>query len=642
MCKRFFAALLVLIMVFSMLPISAFAQNDPGEVPNQEQGEPTPTPAPTPTPEPTPTPTPAPTPTPEPTPTPTPPEGEAEPLPDDTDPDSQPDAEEQPAADESAIALAAEISEDEDYPQNLSDYVYVAIYTGRGFPGEPAWYNITNYTNINSKFEAAGWSTFASSASQVLSQSILDAMVPGTGSGSTKVWGVFSTAGISQYLTGGGLLDPDNEAKIIKAVKGSRVDPDDYRIIWYVIKYQTDTKWHIDGLIVEKETYNVNYYGNGNTSGSAPTGATGLRQGSSYTVLGNTGNLRNVRNGYGCDFIGWNTAADGSGTAYAPGDTITINSDVTLYAQWKIPTRSISVTKVWDDENNRDGIRPAEVTVHLLRNNVHSNQPRTLNADGGWTATWTELPSIDQYGNEIDYYIEEHALEGYTYTVSGSMTAGFTLTNTHRPETLSVDAQKVWSDDNNRDGIRPAAVSVRLLKDGSPYGEAVELNAAGSWAHSWHNLPKYENGQAVTYSVEELSVPAGYTVSYGRDSETGRYLITNSYTPQTLDLRASKSWADSENQDNIRPSSVTLTVYANGVPTDRSLTLTAEGGWQGSVTGLPKKANGSDIVYSFVEETPPDGYTVQAHGSAANNYTVTNYHAPPDPGYHHQQGLAGQ
>ena len=33
-------------------------------------------------------------------------------------------------------------------------------------------------------------------------------------------------------------------------------------------------------------------------------------------------------------FIGWNTAADGSGEMYLPGDEITVNEDITLYAQW--------------------------------------------------------------------------------------------------------------------------------------------------------------------------------------------------------------------------------------------------------------------------------------------------------------------
>ena len=39
------------------------------------------------------------------------------------------------------------------------------------------------------------------------------------------------------------------------------------------------------------------------------------------------------RSGY--DFMGWNTAADGTGTAYAPGEEITLNGNVELYAQWE-------------------------------------------------------------------------------------------------------------------------------------------------------------------------------------------------------------------------------------------------------------------------------------------------------------------
>jgi len=35
------------------------------------------------------------------------------------------------------------------------------------------------------------------------------------------------------------------------------------------------------------------------------------------------------------EFVEWNTAADGSGTSYAAGQTFTLTSDVTLYAQWR-------------------------------------------------------------------------------------------------------------------------------------------------------------------------------------------------------------------------------------------------------------------------------------------------------------------
>ena len=49
------------------------------------------------------------------------------------------------------------------------------------------------------------------------------------------------------------------------------------------------------------------------------------------------------REGY--DFTGWNTAADGKGTAYKPGDELELNESLTLYAQWnKIVTYTVTYT----------------------------------------------------------------------------------------------------------------------------------------------------------------------------------------------------------------------------------------------------------------------------------------------------------
>ena len=47
----------------------------------------------------------------------------------------------------------------------------------------------------------------------------------------------------------------------------------------------------------------------------------------------NTSEKMFVREGY--SFTGWNTAADGSGTAYADGANVTLTAPLTLYAQWK-------------------------------------------------------------------------------------------------------------------------------------------------------------------------------------------------------------------------------------------------------------------------------------------------------------------
>ena len=78
-------------------------------------------------------------------------------------------------------------------------------------------------------------------------------------------------------------------------------------------------------------SYTVTYNGNGNASGSAPADSSTYVASAVVTVLANTGNL--TKPGYA--FAGWNTAADGSGTTYAAGQTFAMGSaNATLYAKW--------------------------------------------------------------------------------------------------------------------------------------------------------------------------------------------------------------------------------------------------------------------------------------------------------------------
>lgn len=535
------------------------------------------------------------------------------------------------------------------YPTDLNNQVYVAIYKGSGFPGEPAWYPQNNYTFFNGNFSAGG-SAFASSANGILKPGILDQLTQGPTTDGVKVWGHYSSAGTKNYFVDGSpLTKRENEEKIIKAIMGSRVNVDDYEIIWYVIKFQTDTYWHIDGLIVQKETYNVNYYGNGNSSGNAPTGATGLAENSKYTVLGNTGNLKRVRNGHTYTFLGWNTKADGSGTHYNQGDTITITEDVSLYAQWQAPLIDVSVTKQWNDNNNQDAIRPDSVTVHLLQNDKHYGEPVTLNAGNNWSASW-RVPAFDYRDNEIEYHVEEESVAGYNATVTGSAANGFTLVNAHTPETTSVQAQKIWNDDNDRDGIRPYGIEVELYKNGASTGQKAIMSKDNNWAAQWTGLEKNQAGKvgvANEYTVKEVRfvdkngntvANRGYSVSYGVDSEVGRLTVTNSYTPVTQTIQATKVWDDMNNQDGIRPASVTLTLFANGVNTGKTVTLDGtvdQNGeatpWVATFTNAYVNKDGVPIAYSIVENEV-SGYTYTVTGNAQQGFTVTNTHAPTTTG----------
>ena len=75
--------------------------------------------------------------------------------------------------------------------------------------------------------------------------------------------------------------------------------------------------------------YTLTYDGNGSTSGSVPASPTSYPSGASVSVLSQTSL---VKSGY--TFLGWNTAADGTGASYPIGNSIVMSSDKTLYAQW--------------------------------------------------------------------------------------------------------------------------------------------------------------------------------------------------------------------------------------------------------------------------------------------------------------------
>ena len=79
------------------------------------------------------------------------------------------------------------------------------------------------------------------------------------------------------------------------------------------------------------QNFTISYDGNASTGGSAPDSQSSYVGGSALTLKSNTGNL--TKTGY--LLSGWNTAANGSGTAYAIGQTnVTLSAGVTLYAQW--------------------------------------------------------------------------------------------------------------------------------------------------------------------------------------------------------------------------------------------------------------------------------------------------------------------
>ena len=195
-----------------------------------------------------------------------------------------------------------------------------------------------------------------------------------------------------------------------------------------------------------------------------------------------------------------------------------------------------------------------------------------------------------------------------------------------------ITATKEWSDNNNQDGKRPTEVEFELYKNGTATGNKKTLTES-NWTATFTDLPVYENGQKITYTVKEVNVPDGYTSS-GDGTEENNYTITNEYTPETTEVTVTKQWVDSNNQDNKRPTVLKIELYkkvGNGAEEFiRDATMTGTGNtWAGRFTGLPTYEDGQKITY-IVREVNENGnldeYTSSGDATEENNYTITNTH----------------
>ncbi len=142
-----------------------------------------------------------------------------------------------------------------------------------------------------------------------------------------------------------------------------------------------------------------------------------------------------TRDGY--EFSGWNTAADGSGTAYGDGEEITLNVDTTLYAQWT----EVAVTTYTVTWKNYDGtVLETDENVEADTIPSYNGPTPTKKATAEFTYTFagwsdsiggTVLSTLPNVTGNVTYYAVFHkwgALE-WTWTGYTGATATFTCAN---------------------------------------------------------------------------------------------------------------------------------------------------------------------------------------------------------------------
>ena len=322
---------------------------------------------------------------------------------------------------------------------------------------------------------------------------------------------------------------------------------------------------------------------------------------------------------------------------------------------FKIPTETISVKadKHWADNSNQAKKRPTSIILRL-KNGAEIVEDKTLTGTGdNWTYTFENVPKYNQFGNEVNYSLEELEtntgdLKFYNKDVAGTYKSGFTVTNTFNvpDEKVNVAVTKNWDDNSNVNTKRPTSIKYILNNGTTPVEQVVSGNSTTdeNWSYTFANLPKYnELGNIINYSVEEQEVNANdfkfYTNKIIGDKDSG-FRITNKFVvpEDKIQIQVTKHWEDNNNVNNRRPESIKFVIKQKNseikskVVTGNRIT---DENWSYTFDNLAKfDENGQEIDYVLEEqEVNADDmkfYTGTTSGNRKSGFVVTNKFTVPN------------
>lgn len=304
-------------------------------------------------------------------------------------------------------------------------------------------------------------------------------------------------------------------------------------------------------------------------------------------------------------------------------------------------TTDVSVRKVWNDSENEDGKRPSSLKVRLS-----NGTEVTLNSGNNWSATIDGLPKYAD-GKEIEYTWTEDTSslpDGYTQTgyVTDKETGITTITNTYVPGRTDIKITKKWND-ISKEGIENIyghndSIQVKLSCKSSKADYCTDpkytytLNDDNGWTITESNLPKFRDGELLTFSVDELTQVNNYessqniiqNINTSSDKNTYEVEITNTYKPSTMSISGKKIWEDDNNNDAVRPDSIKVNLY-DSIHSDPIKTIDVTGDdWTYKFIDLPITDNNGDNIKYYVDEVlDSDVYTKVVNNE---NFEITNYH----------------
>ena len=269
----------------------------------------------------------------------------------------------------------------------------------------------------------------------------------------------------------------------------------------------------------------------------------------------------------------------------------------------------------------------------------------SLKIKDGWSLRFLNLPTGTKYT-----FVEGALPEGFAFSSSelttgedstfkpGQTTTGtientktsYAVKYTNNYQLTDLEITKKWVDNNNQDGKRLTADELKAKLTLSPAVQGkeptVKDNGDGTYTITYTDLPRFNNGQEVEYTVAESAID-GYTTEGSPAKDHGT--ITNTHTPEVTETTVKKVWQDNDDADKVRPKSITVELYKKvGEAAEelvRSYTLEpdAEGNWTLTVSNLAKYENGTEIEYIWKEVESALNGLYSLTKTAVNGTTTT-------------------
>lgn len=273
------------------------------------------------------------------------------------------------------------------------------------------------------------------------------------------------------------------------------------------------------------------------------------------------------------------------------------------------PTIEVAGAKTWEDNNDAEGLRPESITVHLMKDGVEAASQTVTGPDWQYRFEGLEAGTAD---NPIHYTVKEDPIEHYTTSYDGA-----NITNTRIP-TITVSGTKTWKDGHSAN--RPYLDLILMANGVEQSDKTPEWSKQDDdvWTYEYRNLDKFDaEGKTITYTVTE-AIPAGYG---GYQDPENPFNFTN-VRDEVTSLHGRKTWSDKNNQDGLRPESVTVQLMqsiggAAATPVEgQTRVMSAENDWTYNFERIPGyDQNGDAIVYTVKEIDLPDGYSADYNGS---------------------------